>query len=236
MVVRIGVAGRDVLARHHVDGHAVLGVHHDQPAVLRGLLHGPEDRAVVAEEDARVGGEQLEGGHALVDERVHLGQDVVADVADDHVEAVVDAGLAIGLLMPGVEPLAQRAAARLHGEVDDGGGPAEGGGARPGLEGVLGEGAAERQLHVGVHVDRAGDDPLARCVDGAIGRRLQVGPDQRDRLAVDQHVGPSRGVGVDDRPALDQRAHRLFLSAVGRFGTHGTTLPAAHRYRERPWN
>ena len=160
------------------------------PPFLLGLLHGPEDRAVVAEEDARIGGEQLEGRHALVDQRVHLGQDIVADVADDHVEAVVDAGLAIGLLMPGVQALAQRAASRLHGEVDDGGGPAEGGGARPGLEGVLGEGAAERQLHVGVHVDPAGNDPLARCVDGAIGRRLQLGPDHGDLLAIDQHVGP----------------------------------------------
>ena len=166
VVVGIGVAGGDVLSCHHVDGQAVLGVHHDQPAVLRGLLHRPEDRAVIAEEDARVGGEQLEGGHALVDQGVHLGQDVVADVADDHVEAVVDAGLAIGLLVPGVEPVAQRPAARLHGEVDDRGGAAEGGGARPGLEGVLGERAAEGQLHVGVHVDRAGDDPLARRVDG----------------------------------------------------------------------
>ena len=104
---RIGRAGLDRLGRDDVDGHAVLGVHHDQPAVLRGLLQRPEDRPVVAVEDARVGREQLEVGDALGDEPVHLGQRVVVDVAHDHVEAVVDDGVALGLGVPGVETLAQ---------------------------------------------------------------------------------------------------------------------------------
>ena len=165
MVVRIGVAGLGVLGRHDVDRQAVLGVHEDQPAVLRGLLHRAEDRAVVAEEDARVGGEELEVGHALLDEGVHLGEGRIGDVRHDHVEAVVDRRLALGLGVPRVEALAQRLALALDGEVDDRRRPAEGRGAGAGLERVLGEGAAERQLHVGVHVDRAGDDPLARRVD-----------------------------------------------------------------------
>ena len=50
----------DEVGRDDVDRQAVLGVHHDQPAVLRGPLHRPEDRSVVAEEDARIGGEELE--------------------------------------------------------------------------------------------------------------------------------------------------------------------------------
>ena len=116
---RVGLAGVDGLGGDDVDGHAVLGVHHDQPAVLRGLLHRAEDRAVVAVEDARVGGEELEVGHALVDEGVHLGERVVVDVAHDHVEAVVDDGVALGLRVPGVEALAQALAAPLDGEVDD---------------------------------------------------------------------------------------------------------------------
>ena len=57
MVVRVGVTGRDLVGRDDVDRHPVLGVHHDQAAVLRRPLHRPEDRAVVAEEDARVRGE-----------------------------------------------------------------------------------------------------------------------------------------------------------------------------------
>ena len=86
-----------------VDGRPVLGVHHDQAAVLRGLLHRPEDRGVVAVEHARVGGEQLEVGDALGDQLVHLGQRVVVDVAHDHVEAVVDDRVALGLGVPRVE-------------------------------------------------------------------------------------------------------------------------------------
>src|SRR3972149_1632377 len=139
VVVRIGLAGGEGLSRHHVDGEAVLGVHHDQPAVGRGLLHRPEDGPVIGEEDAGVGGEQLEAGDPLVDQGVHLGQHVVADVADDHVEGVVDAGVAIGLGMPGVEPVAERLATRLDREVDDRGRPAEGRGPGAGLERVLGE-------------------------------------------------------------------------------------------------
>ena len=104
---RVGRAGLDGLRRDDVDGHPVLGVHHDQPAVLRGLLHRPEDRPVVAVEDARVGGEQLEVRDALGDQPVHLRERVVVDVAHDHVEAVVGDGVALGLGVPGVEALAQ---------------------------------------------------------------------------------------------------------------------------------
>ncbi len=159
---RVGRAGGDRLLGHDIDGHAVLGVHHDQAAVLRGLLHGPEDRPVVAVEDARIGGEELEVRHALGDELIHLGERAVVDVAHDHVEAVVGDRVALGLGVPRVEALAQRGAARLDGEVDDGRGPAERRGSGPGLERVLGERPAERQLHVGVDVDRARDDVPAR--------------------------------------------------------------------------
>ncbi len=72
----------------HVDGDAVLGVHHDHGAVLAGRLHGPQDLPVVAVEDARVGHEQLEAGDALVvDEVGHVLQRLIVDAADDLVEA-----------------------------------------------------------------------------------------------------------------------------------------------------
>ena len=177
---RIGRAGLDGLGRDDVDGHAVLGVHHDQAAVLGGLLHRPEDRPVVAVEDARVGGEELEVRDALRDQPVHLGERVVVDVAHDHVEAVVGDGVALGLGVPGVEAVAQRCPARLDREVDDPGRPAERRGPRPGLEGVLGERPAERQLHVGVDVDPARDDVLAARVDRLVGRRAASRPG-RDR-------------------------------------------------------
>ena len=58
----------------------------------------------------------------------------VAQIGDDHVQAVVDAGLAFGLLPPGVERVAHARAARLDGEIDDAGGAAERRGAGAGLE------------------------------------------------------------------------------------------------------
>jgi hypothetical protein len=78
-------------------------------APLSRPLHGAQDLAVVAVEDARVGHEQLEAGDALVDQQVHLLERlVVVAVRDDHVEAVVDGAVAVGLGVPGVEALLQR--------------------------------------------------------------------------------------------------------------------------------
>ena len=78
---RVGRAGGDQVGGDDVDDRPVLGVHQDQAAVLPGLLQGPEDVVVRAEEDARVGREELEVGDALGDELVHLGQARVVHVA-----------------------------------------------------------------------------------------------------------------------------------------------------------
>ena len=216
---RVGHAVRDEVGRDHVDDRAVLGVHEDEAAVLLGLLHRPEDVVVGAEEDAGVGGEELEVRDALGDELVHLGQARVVDVAHDHVEGVVEDRVALGLRHPDVEALAQGVPLRLDREVDDRRRPAVGGGLRPALEGVLGERAAEGQLEVGVAVDPARDHVLPRGVDRLVGdqagqRPLGSGPafDHRcDRLTVDEDVGLEGPVRRHDEAVLDQRAHRTLL-------------------------
>ena len=216
VVVGIGLAVGDQLCRDHVDRGPVLGVHHDQPAVPGGLLHRAVDVVVGAVEHAGVRGEQLEVRDALGDERVHLGQRLVVDVAHDHVEPVVDDGVALRLRVPRVEARAEARTAALHGEVDDRRRPAEGGGPRARLERVLRGRAAERELHVGVDVDRPRDHVLAggvdRLVDGDACERAQRAlgkpPDRRDRLPVDEHVGDVRPVGRDDGAVGDQGAHR----------------------------
>ena len=66
--------------------------------------------AVVAVEHPRVGHEQLEAGDALVvDELVHRLERVVVDAAEDHVEAVVDRAVAVGLGVPRVEAVLHHA-------------------------------------------------------------------------------------------------------------------------------
>jgi hypothetical protein len=111
-----------------VDRSAVLGVHHDQRARLGRPLHRLEDRPVVQHEHARVRHEELERRDAFADQRVHLLEDLVVHLTDDHVEAVVDGGL-LRLLVPSVQAGAEALAVVLQREIDDRGRAPERGGA-----------------------------------------------------------------------------------------------------------
>ena len=146
------------LLHDHVDRAAVFRVHADQRAILRRVLQSFEDAAVVEHEHAGIRHEQLEAGHAFVDQIVHLGKLSAGNVGDDAVEGVVADGLARGLAHPGVEGLAQLLAFVLNGEVDQRGRSAEGGGARAGFEIVGAGGAAEGHVEMRMHVDAAGED------------------------------------------------------------------------------
>jgi len=207
---RVGLAAGERLGDQHVDRDAVLGVHHDHRPGLTGVLHGSQDLAVVGVENARVGHEQLEAGDALVVDQVgHRLQRLVVDAADDLVERIVDRAVARRLLVPLGESVVHRLTGALDGEVDDGGDAAPRRGDRAGLERVGGEGAAERQLHVGVGVDAAGDDVLVRGVDDAVGvdahrRGLAGGEDADDRLVVDQDVALGPPGRRNDRAVLDE--------------------------------
>ena len=100
------------------------------------------------------------------DELVHGLEGIVIDAPDDLVEAVVDEAVAVGLGMPGGQAVLHALAVALDGEVDDRRRPTPGCGARARLEGVRGEGPAERQFHMRVRVDAAGDDVLAGRAGG----------------------------------------------------------------------
>ena len=65
---RVGLAAVDVSAATTSIAMPFSACIMISPPFFAGLLHRPEDRAVVAEEDARVGREELEVGHALGDE------------------------------------------------------------------------------------------------------------------------------------------------------------------------
>ena len=64
MVLGLGVTGFERLLDQDVDGVAILGMHHDEQAVLRRLLHRAEERGVVDHQGAFVGHEELEAGDA----------------------------------------------------------------------------------------------------------------------------------------------------------------------------
>jgi len=66
-VVAVRVAQARQAGRvHHVDGVAVLGVHHGEAAVLAGGQHRPQERLVVGLHDALVGHEDLEARDPLL--------------------------------------------------------------------------------------------------------------------------------------------------------------------------
>ena len=233
---KIGLRARpwpygSVCRRRHVGGddvdrQPVLGVHHDQAAVPRGPLHRPEDRPVVAVEHARVGREQLEVRDALGHEPVHLGQAVVGDVAHDHVEAVVGHRVALGLGVPGIEPLAERLPARLDREVDDVVVPPKAAARVPVSNVSLANVPAERQLHVGVDVDRARDDVAARRIDRLVGAHPAAARSLPMAAIVSPSISTSAAVGAlggDDGAVRDQRAHRDLL----RVGSSGSGHPRA---------
>ena len=120
VVLRVGLAAGEGLLHQHVDGDAVLGVHHDDRAALGSRLHGFQDLPVVAVEHAGVGHEQLEAGDALVlGEVLHVLQRLVVDAADDLVKGVVDGAIAVGLAVPVGKAVEHVLAVTLHGHVDD---------------------------------------------------------------------------------------------------------------------
>ncbi|MFM8993711.1 MAG: aldehyde dehydrogenase family protein, partial [Actinomycetota bacterium] len=54
VILRVGLTTSEILLNEHVNGNAILGVHHDHRAVLCGGLHRAKNLAVVAVEHARV--------------------------------------------------------------------------------------------------------------------------------------------------------------------------------------
>jgi hypothetical protein len=71
-----------------------------------------ENGGVVHHQHVRISHEQLETGHALAHHVVHVFQTRAAQVGDDHVQAEIDAGFALGLFPPGVQSVAHACAAR----------------------------------------------------------------------------------------------------------------------------
>ena len=103
--------------------------------------------------------------------------------------------LPFGLLHPVVGGVVERVAGVGDGEVDEGRDAAARAGAGAGAVVVGGDGAAERQLEVDVHVEHAGDDVVAGGVDR---RRARARRASEPNAAI---FSPAMPDVADERPA-----------------------------------
>ena len=208
VVARRGVALRQRLADQQLDDVAVLGMQRHHAAMLADQAHGLEDGGIVDHHAARIGHEHLEAAHALVADGVlHVAQDGLVDVRQDDVEAIVDAGADRRPGLRARDGVERALVLALEGEVDDGGGAAEGRRARAGLVVVAGGRVAEGVVQVGVAVDAAGQHQQAGGVNHP-GVRADVEPlaDHGDLAVLEQHVGVVVVHGRDDAAVADQGA------------------------------
>ena len=221
MVLRVGLAARQVLLHEHVDGDAVLSMHHDHRAVLCRRLHRTQNLAVVAVEHARVCHEQLEAGDTLVVNQVgHVFQRLFVDAADDLVKCIVNCTVSTGFAVPFSQTELHIFVVTLQRHVDDRRNATPRSGNRAGLKGVYRRGAAEGQFHVRVHIDAARHDVFPFGVDHLVGSHAhRIGLTARiqsdDRFAVDQHVLVVTARWAHYRAVLDECAgHDCLLISI----------------------
>src|SRR2546430_715450 len=81
--------------------------------------------------------------------------------------------------------------------------------ARAGLEIIGGRGAAERQLHVRVRIDAAGDDQFSFGVNFLVRFDVEMVTDHSDLAVFDENVGVVIIDSGDHPTVADQRLHLL---------------------------
>ncbi len=211
---RRGLSLSQCLLHNHVNHRPVLGVHADERAVLRRLAQRFEDGAVIDHEHVGIGHEQLEAGHTLAHHLVHVFETGVRQVGHNHVQPIVDAGLALGLLPPGVERRAHLRPARLDGEVHNRGRSADGRCPRARLKIVRRRSPAEGHVEMRMRVDPARQHKQPRGIHHFVRRaRRNAGAHFLDHRAVDQQIRLRAAVGIHNRSVLNQNlGHNLSSS------------------------
>ena len=151
-------------------------------------------------------------------------------VVNGHVEAVVTGGLAVGLLVPQVQTVAQTLALVGAGEIHNGGGTAPQSAATAGVEIIGRGGVAHIQIKMGVAVDKAGKQQHSRDICNLLGHIVEVQSHGGHLFAVNEHIGPDRAAAAHHQTAFEQVFHTVrsllfWLSSLYHVppqnGTHG---------------
>ena len=205
---------------------AVLGMHRGHGPEFECALEAVHQRFVVAHDGILVGHEVLEAVHAFfLHQRAHVGAHLLAPPGDGDVEGIVGRRF-FGPAAPFAVGVHQRLLRVGDHEVDDARGAARQRGRRAGEEVVHGDGAHERQLHVGVRVNAAGQHVLAAGVQHLRtrrGLRRSILPHGHDAAIDAQHIGALFTVGVDHGATADHKglAHGGLLQGYGSIQKNG---------------
>ncbi len=218
------LARREELLGEPGDTVVVLGVHHGHGALTARHLEHAQGLAVV-ELQVVVGEVDLERGVAVADQgRQLLAEHLVARLGDDQVEGVVDDRLGAGATVVVLDHRAQRLSPERHGEGDDRGVAATGGGDASGAEIVRRlDPPVGLLVEVTVAVDPAGQDQHAGRVD-LLGARAEGRAERRDPAAAHAHVAAHRVRRGRHRAAPNDQIERR----------HGPSPPAVARLEHYP--
>ena len=181
-----------------LDEQAILGVHGDDDAELRGGAVQPEVLLGLLDE-TRTHHEHLETGVARAHELRQL-SDRPRRIVHDDVEGVVGAR-SLGVALPSLDRAEGRAALR-HVDHREHGRDAAGERGRGAVLPVVDRPPRRRRCEMRMQVDASGQHQETGRVDLAVLRRNA--PDTRDALALDEHVGALATARRDDGAAADR--------------------------------
>ena len=193
---------RLMLLNERVDHACVFAVHTRDAAVFFDLLQCVE-QVLVADHHRGIRHVHLERRNPLLEHSGYLSFNFVVPVVDRHVEAVVAARPAVGLLVPEVEAVLQALALVRAGEIDDHRRAAANGAARAGVKVVRRRRIAHVKVKMRVRVDKAREQELSRHIDHVRFRARDMFRDPLDLLAVYQHVQLRRAAAGHHDTALE---------------------------------
>ena len=193
---------RLMLLNERVDHACVFAVHACNAAVFFDLLQCVE-QVLVADHHRGIRHVHLERRNPLLEHLGHFGLNFVVPVIDRHVEAVVAARPAVGLLVPKIEAVLEALSLVRAGEIDDHRRAAANGAARAGVKVVRRRRIAHVEVKMRVCIDKTREQKLSRHVDHGRFRAQDMLRDPLDLLAVYQHVQLRRAAAGHHDTALE---------------------------------
>src|SRR5690606_13522456 len=218
MIARVIVAARDRCGAQPLDDRGILGMQHDCQIIAGGLAHQRVKLPVIELEPVLlIDRIDLERGDAGGAKRGQFCQGLVVDVGYDQMQAVIDRHIRISLAAAVIQPLQDRAATPLQGEIDDGRRAAtkRRNAARAEIIDRARTHEADHEVYMRIHT--GGNDDAAARVDLLAGGSGRSGrDDSRDPLSLNDDIefaGPRRGHHL---AAANDQTHQTSSSACAR--------------------